>query len=431
MNLQKSPENEAIEDHEDGEISDDEDDAPVELPINQPTALINYPSSDDEEKSPEEFINAYKKRWKKETNHRKLKFLCPRCDIRTCSLDCSKKHKEEKDCDGVRQPFSKVEKLSQYDSQKSIDDQKFMHKMKERAGLGAEYTTSTNNEINTADGEEKPFDPNALRCSTNSPTERYLINAARFRHIWLGFTDIKENGSRHEQHSDTIFWSLKLTFKKQNADGSVEIFEKTVTNIPETIRLVTVLKQFFKPRQYGCIVSESDLDIEKLKPFIDRGIDEVNVYMEVHGNQESFYGIIQDKTILEMTRNRVVADFPKFVITLKDEFIEGMPLLTSEELEQIQSKYGGVAVERSGGSRGRGGRGFHRGGGRGGQNHQNNFKKRPAQGGGHDGSFKRGRGGSFNSNRRGGYQNRNNQHIDTFDPFEPFSGPNRLPMEYN
>lgn len=166
---------------------------------------------------------------------------------------------------------------------------------------------------------------------------------------------------------------MKLSFKKQTADGGIEVFEKIVNNIPETIRVATVLKQFFKPRQYGCIVSESDLDVEKLKPFIDRGIDDVNVYMEVHANPERYYGIITDSTILEMTRTRVVADFPKLVITMKDEFIESMQLLSMEELAEIQTKYGGVGNQRfGGGGRGRGGRGFHRGGanrGGGGSNH--------------------------------------------------------------
>ncbi|CAO4379787.1 unnamed protein product [Caenorhabditis nigoni] len=454
---EKSPEVEIDDGHEDGEITDDEDDAPVELPSNQPNTLVNYPSSDDE-KSPEDVISAYKQKiaeQKKEETVPEVavdpklckvclknehKYRCPRCELRTCSLDCSKKHKADNDCDGVRQAFSKVDKLSQYDSQKSIDDQKFMHLMKEKAGLGADQTGNVGHEVNHSDGEEKPVDPNALRYSTKTPIERYLLNAARFRHVWLGFTDEQGNESRHEQHSDTVFWNIKLSFKKETDGGNVDVFEKTITNIPETIRISTILKQFFHPRQYGCIVSESDLDLNKLKPFIESGIDGVNVYMEVHGSQDRFYGVLPDKTILDMTRNRVVADYPKFVITLNNEFIESMQLLSPEELERIQAQYGGIGNERLGGGggggngRGRGGRGFHRGGGGrggGGQNHHNNFRKRPSNGGGYDGGFKRGRGGNFNNggNRRGGYHNRNNHQNDSFDPFEPFSGPNHLPID--
>uniref|UniRef100_A0A8R1DLR6 Box C/D snoRNA protein 1 n=1 Tax=Caenorhabditis japonica TaxID=281687 RepID=A0A8R1DLR6_CAEJA len=389
---------EVLSGHEEGEILDDDDDVPSEMPTNKPDLLINYPSSDEEEPS-EDVIKAFaaKQKMIEETKKAEVidvdpklckvcvknehKYRCPRCDIRTCSLDCSKKHKTDNECDGVRQPFTKVDKLSQYDSQKSIDDQKFMQSMKDKAGLGTDQAGIANSEVLTnSDGEEKPVDPNALRYTTNSPTERYLLNAARFRHVWLGYTDAAGNESRHEQHSDTIFWNVKLTFKKQISNGDVEVFEKTVLNIPETIRLVTVLKQFFRPRQYGCIVSESDLDVEKLKPFIEGGIENVNVYMEVHGQSDRFYGVIADQTILESTRSRVVADHPKFVITLKDEFVETMQLLSSEELAVLQSKYGGFSV--GGGGRGRGGgggRGFHRGGGRGGGGggggqHHNNFR---------------------------------------------------------
>lgn len=71
-------------------------------------------------------------------------------------------------CDGVRQAFTKVDKLSQYDPQKSIDDQKFMHLMKEKVGLGAEPVGGVGNDVNSSDGEEKPVDPNALRYTVSS-----------------------------------------------------------------------------------------------------------------------------------------------------------------------------------------------------------------------------------------------------------------------
>lgn len=39
----------------------------------------------------------------------RAKYKCPKCETRSCSLDCVKKHKAEADCDGVR---DKVKYLS-------------------------------------------------------------------------------------------------------------------------------------------------------------------------------------------------------------------------------------------------------------------------------------------------------------------------------
>lgn len=76
--------------------------------------MVNYPSSEDE-KSPEDVIKAYKRKIENQKNveneesvipaidpklckvclKNEHKYKCPRCEMRTCSLDCSKKHKAD------------------------------------------------------------------------------------------------------------------------------------------------------------------------------------------------------------------------------------------------------------------------------------------------------------------------------------------------
>uniref|UniRef100_A0A0K0DFW2 Helicase C-terminal domain-containing protein n=1 Tax=Angiostrongylus cantonensis TaxID=6313 RepID=A0A0K0DFW2_ANGCA len=128
-----------------------------------------------------------------------------------------------------------------------------------------------------------------------------------------------EDSSRHEQFSDTIFWCVDLIFTKQLEDGTSSQYSYRVQNIPETIRVETVLRQFFKPRQHGCIVSKSDLDMEKMAPFIEAGIESVNGFMLVP-NME-YYGINFGKDFLHNMRNRVIVNHPRIIITLNTEFI--------------------------------------------------------------------------------------------------------------
>ncbi|KAE9421593.1 hypothetical protein Angca_004752, partial [Angiostrongylus cantonensis] len=280
------------------------------------------------------------------------KYRCPKCDIRTCSLPCSKKHKEVKQCDGVRPPYQPVLKLSQFDTSKSIQDQQFLHSVRNNIS-----TTQVNNSMSPDQQDsQKAKEANCsapsgidnvdectegLRYKANSAQERYLLQNALRRRIWLSFTNDKggEDSSRHEQFSDTIFWCVDLIFTKQLEDGTSSQYSYRVQNIPETIRVETVLRQFFKPRQHGCIVSKSDLDMEKMAPFIEAGIESVNGFMLVPNMEsERYYGINFGKDFLHNMRNRVIVNHPRIIITLNTEFISSHQLISELEAEEIREK---------------------------------------------------------------------------------------------
>ncbi|KAL6743191.1 hypothetical protein Aduo_016266 [Ancylostoma duodenale] len=490
---------------EDGEIVDAEDQGFIPL-AGVPTAngtaddkMENDISNSSDDEPPEEILNRVAKRKAEEAAPvmekidpkicamcQKIppKYRCPKCDLRTCSVECSKQHKEVKNCDGVRPPFQPVSKLSQFDANKSIQDQRFLHAMQtnmKTSSLTAS-TPSTSKEQHSEmkfDGETSPSavenengarddgeeNADGIRFKASSMRERYLIQNALRRRIWLSYSDAKEgeDNSRHEQFSDTIFWCVDLIFNKQLEVGSVSTYTYRVQNIPETIRLVTVLRQFLKPRQHGCIVSRSDLDLEKLAPFIEAGIEGVNGFMRVPNYEpERYYLVDLQKDLLHNTRNRLIVDHPKIIITLDTEFITSYCLISEAEAEEIrekqrQSRAMAQSTERGSGSdfprndfrggRGgfRGGRGGPRGGFRGGFRGHNDYGAQRGRGGGswsrggggkrfgdHDddgGYHKRGRG------RRGGGGERGPSHNyrsldEGFDPFEPFEGPVRLPSSY-
>lgn len=150
--------------------------------------------------------------------------------------------------------------------------------------------------------------------------------------------------SYYEQNSETIFWTIKLKFARQpknscndpigtlviklpnetTEDGEIsddkeydeslvasikneciedqcdssssstesadiDEMEYSVKNIPETLTVSTLLKQFIKPKAVGPIISQSDLQMDKMKPFMDAGIDNLIVYMKVpYGIEDRF-----------------------------------------------------------------------------------------------------------------------------------------------
>ncbi|VDK26283.1 unnamed protein product [Anisakis simplex] len=120
--------------------------------------------------------------------------------------------------------------------------------------------------------------------------QHYLCSNANRRRIWLTISRDKEEGaSRHEQFSDTIFWTIRLIFRREvkASEGGDEKERNTVdyiytaNNIPESIAVATLLKQFLKPKKIGPVVNRDELDADKMLPFQEAGIDNLLVYMPV------------------------------------------------------------------------------------------------------------------------------------------------------
>ncbi|VDM96832.1 unnamed protein product [Thelazia callipaeda] len=325
------------------------------------------------------------------------KYRCPRCSFRTCSLLCSKEHKQKFDCSGEREKsFDVLKRLDDYSPVVAIDDEKFLNKITSSLKNNPENSVEkpepdillsipqsresrSIQEIttNTKDDEKLGNDGNVTVPVKNSEctmkeindekeltskeqnavkelnlnqlewkavaAKRYLVNNAHRRRIWLTLTPEKEhNSSRHEQYSDTIFWTIKIVFRREeDLESGKRIIndEYMVNNIPETITTATLLRQFIKPKQVGPVISKSDLNAEKMAPFWEAGMDKLILYMPVPiEDKQRFYVIDQTKTILDNMRNRFILEHPTFVITLDNQFNDYVMLSEQEaqELRELQ-----------------------------------------------------------------------------------------------
>ncbi|KAJ1372109.1 hypothetical protein KIN20_034180 [Parelaphostrongylus tenuis] len=383
------------------------------------------------------------------------KYRCPKCDMRTCSLPCSKQHKEVKECDGVRPPYQPVSKLSQFDTSKSIQDQQFLHTVKNNISkpqvntpVSPEQHDSLEKSLPSSACLEKAKEANCsasngidsvdeategLRYKANSAQERYLVQNALRRRIWLSFTDDKggEDSSRHEQFSDTIFWCVDLIFTKELEDGTASEYTYRVQNIPETIRVETVLRQFLKPRQHGCIL-ESRISTD--------------LCLFLTWNRRDTMESILERIFLHNTRNRVIVNHPRIIITLNTEFISSHQLISELEAEEIREKqrlsramYRAAEAGSSGGSdrcpprrsRGdfRGGQRYSRGAFHGNRGFKDRFNRKREYNFNDRRSNENKRGRPGTDGRRHPAHNYRSLD-DEFDPFEPFEGPVRLPQSY-
>lgn len=161
-----------------------------------------------------------------------------------------------------------------------------------------------------------------------SKKAEFLVNGAHFRRIWFSITRegkiidkitilkigrniffkfnfLGSNESRYDKYADTIFWTVTLKFTwrpvmspEVGVESTSGIFEESLTttssnhlpceydmytvhNIPESLKVQTLIQQFLKPKLHGPVVSRSDLRMEKMQKFIDVGLDGIMVYMKV------------------------------------------------------------------------------------------------------------------------------------------------------
>uniref|UniRef100_A0AC34FE44 HIT-type domain-containing protein n=1 Tax=Panagrolaimus sp. ES5 TaxID=591445 RepID=A0AC34FE44_9BILA len=438
----------------------------------------------------------------------KSKYTCPKCSFRTCSLPCVKLHKEANNCDGQRKPFEVVKKFSQFDDNISVKDQEYLNTLKSAVSGGIR---STNNIVKHAKPEDAisrkrtyhdesvplkeeeisvPADPSETPNphATNSPQhetnfaesapleeveeneflkkhgngpsdpnslthiERYLISSAVRRRIFITINSPTEaDGSRHEQHSDTIIWTTSLKFLREVPNKNDEEtndsliddvgeefvqvngyttsklneiveYDCTARSIPENLTVNTLIRQFVKPKEFGTVVSKKELEKEKMQPFWDAGLDGVVVYMKVPvGEKERYYMVDKSKSILDNLRNRYIIGHPQFIVILPNQFQQWQTLseMEAQELHDERRVQNKMRHQNDGGNRGRGN--FNRrNGGRG----NSNFGGGGGFRGGRGGGGNRGRGGFRGGHRGGGRgQNRELASRDLSEIFEPFSSP--------
>uniref|UniRef100_A0A0N4ZLU0 HIT-type domain-containing protein n=1 Tax=Parastrongyloides trichosuri TaxID=131310 RepID=A0A0N4ZLU0_PARTI len=183
-------------------------------------------------------------------NKNQFKYRCPKCQFKSCSLTCCKQHKEDFNCDGVKLPFVPIKKFSEYDDDKSINDQKFLHSLSKSILKDHDHSLkrknsnddmgSDNNKNGIRKCKEQRIDNNKNdnenidnQCGeeeikSNNPLnnfEQQLYSNCHKKRVWLQYDESKNfEGSRYESYSDVVNWSIKMEFVKEfNDDGSMKV----------------------------------------------------------------------------------------------------------------------------------------------------------------------------------------------------------------
>lgn len=91
---------------------------------------------------------------------------------------------------------------------------------------------------------------------------------------------IEENNELKIEESDSELNTSTENNRHVSKNFSV-VSEYTVKNIPETLTILTLLRQFLKPKIHGPLISRADIDMESMAPFIEQDLSKLILYMQV------------------------------------------------------------------------------------------------------------------------------------------------------
>ncbi|XP_008212439.1 box C/D snoRNA protein 1 [Nasonia vitripennis] len=239
----------------------------------------------------------------------KAKYTCPKCEVRTCSLTCANIHKQELECDGIRDK-TKFIPLNSFTDLDLLSD----YRLLENIGRSVEQLQK---------------DP-AKRCTRlieqNLPPHFYRLRAAAYRKgVELHF--MPHNFSRHientthlEWKTNEIFWRVELIFSQaENAKWVIE-------RVPENKRLSILLEEILNGEgstETKSSDASSHLSVlqNKLKFYRACGLSGLKAFLKAERVKKSdsrFFDLDLDMTLQENLNNKTIIEFPIIYVALKD-----------------------------------------------------------------------------------------------------------------
>lgn len=238
----------------------------------------------------------------------KAKYTCPKCEVRTCCLQCINIHKKELECDGIRDK-TKFIPLKSFTDLDVLSD----YRLLENVGRSV---------------DQLKRDP-LRRCTrqSNLPVHLWKLKTAAYkRRVHLQF--MPQHFSRHKSNTtflnwktDELYWRIEWIFPQA---GHIKwITERALENT----RLSTFIEEILNPVQ--SLKDDSNIEAlnlrmclnDRLQFYQAAGSSGIRVLLKaekVINSDSKFHELDITLTLKENFENKVIIEFPIIYIILKD-----------------------------------------------------------------------------------------------------------------
>eukprot|EP01112_Ceratiomyxa_fruticulosa_P011825 TRINITY_DN3245_c0_g1_i2.p1 TRINITY_DN3245_c0_g1~~TRINITY_DN3245_c0_g1_i2.p1 ORF type:complete len:397 (-),score=90.43 TRINITY_DN3245_c0_g1_i2:44-1234(-) len=268
------------------------------------------------------------------------KYTCPACMVKFCSLGCSKKHKENSACTGVRSKTSYVSMLDFTDTN-LISDYQFLEQITHtsdnaKRSIGPQINHS---HYHNQQQQHQQKDDSQIPQTQNLPYNlRQIQHQAKKRGIGLhllpkGMSKMKANTTRYEKDNDKILWRVEWVLN--DSFGQPQKMEDK--RVDENLTLSAVLSTHFgdiptrhRFRKLFRDGAEGEFDCSVLKYLIQA---------EFIKGEKSFHDINPNTPMKEAFAGIHIVEYPIFYV-VKQEDLKSYKITPPDEnlLKAMQDK---------------------------------------------------------------------------------------------
>ncbi|ORY05255.1 hypothetical protein K493DRAFT_333642 [Basidiobolus meristosporus CBS 931.73] len=236
------------------------------------------------------------------------KYKCPRCLLKTCSLNCSKQHKAETGCSGVRSKNHFVS-MNDYDYNNMMSDYVFLEETSRTTDNATRENLSLNSEARRGAHRSNLLASNAKRHGVRlSRMSQGMKRRASNKSIW--HTKLKQ-----------IHWTVDWVFKESN-------LTLTDARAPEDKPLRELLSFHLEKRP------ENLINLSKLAAYTDASLDSLVLLMRIPflpANRKEYWELSLDKSLQDSLFHKTIIEYPTIeVYTQRPEGI----VITSEDTSE-------------------------------------------------------------------------------------------------
>ncbi|XP_029052037.2 box C/D snoRNA protein 1 [Osmia bicornis bicornis] len=238
----------------------------------------------------------------------KARYTCPKCEVRTCCLQCVNIHKKELECDGIRDK-TKFVRLNSFTDLDILSD----YRLLEEVGR-------------TVDQLKR--DP-SKKCTrqNNLPVHLTKLRAAAFKKT-INLQFMPQNFSRHQSNTtflnwktNELYWRIEWIFPQ--AEHTKWVTERAL----DSTRLSTLIEEILDPVK--SLENKNDIEElnlkmrlnERLQYYQAAGLSGIKILLKAEKIAKSdlrFYELDVTCTLQENLENKTIIEFPTIYVILKD-----------------------------------------------------------------------------------------------------------------
>ncbi|XP_012269747.2 box C/D snoRNA protein 1 [Athalia rosae] len=253
------------------------------------------------------------------------KYTCPKCEVRTCSLDCVKIHKKELSCDGIRDKTKYVH-IKEFTDLDILSD----YRLLEEVGRSVDSFQRDPSKKYTRE-RDLPVHLHKLKTAANQ-------RDTRLEFLPQNFTRHKENTTYYKWKTRELFWRVEWIFPQAENMKHIE------TRVLESERLSTLLERVLDPLAEKDVSNDTievmNLKImhrDRLQYYRAAGLNNIKILLKaekVKKCDSRFHELDFTETLQENLQKKTIIEFPVLYVILKDHMDMYEVLDTDEEMDE-------------------------------------------------------------------------------------------------